>query len=542
MLKKVSHACLRLSGSPRIHIGILVLVTCMLSMKDITRGDFRHPDAWAHAMNGVYLLDLVKAMPIGRLWDFSLNYFAKYPAISLPYHPPGFPMFEAIIFAIFGISVATARFAVVLCAILAVVFWYRLVEATHSRAIALCSGLFLISNSSMVILCRQVMLEIPTLAVLVLSIYFLQAAISSKSRASLYWWAVTAGAVVWVKQTAGFVVPLSLSYFLLKWKCFRPKFRDFAVSLGILLAGLIPMTYITYYFARSGLVQAVGGTRRLGFTRSSMANWLYYIRLIPDSVPTVILVAALASFVLVVLRKRWDRHLIYLFWFLWSYIFISFFAVKDTRYAFFLIPPIYLFACSWIDEIVLKVKGYRLDRLILGVLCLLQCGFAYRTQTHIIGGFEEAARFVKENWRGQSVIVSARWHGSFTFNVRKLDPDGPIMVLRAEKALPELYGPALTWKKEPVYGALRSLGAKYIVIESRDWDQMLELKRLRDIVGTGHFALRKSIPVTGNMTSYQNVNILIYEFLEEVDGTKEFLTMPMPKMKKRLVIPLKGKE
>jgi hypothetical protein len=50
--------------------------------------------------------------------------------------------------------------------------------------------------------------------------------------------------------------------------------------------------------------------------------------------------------------------------------------------------------------------------------------------------------------------------------------------------------------------------------------------------------LRKTIPVTGNVKSYQGVDILIYEFLEEVDGSKEFLDMPMPKMGRRLRIPL----
>ncbi len=532
------NACRSLVRSSWLHVGVLVVATVLISTKDITVGDFRHPDAWSHAMNGVFLLDLAKAMPVGHAWEFTLNYFAKYPAISLPYHPPGFPVFEAIVFWLLGVSVVSARVTVVLFGVLAILAWYKLVQRTHDRSVALFSGLLLAGNAMVVELSRQVMLEVPTLAMVVISIYLLHMAVESRSRGCLYLWALTAGAVVWFKQTAGFVVPLSLSYFMWMWRDFRPRFKDIAGSLAIVFAALVPMALITWYFARFALVQVVAGTKRYGFAKPSMSNWLHYFRVLPDHVPAAVLIAAGLSLVIVIWKKLWCRHMVYLLWFVWTYIVISYTSTKSARYAFFLIPPIYLFACSLIDVVKLRFLGIRVANVLLGCLCLLQCGVAYRTETLVMGGFEDAARYVKENWKGQSVVISALSHGNFTFNIRKLDPQGNIMVLRADKVIPELLLPAAKWNDQLLYSALRGLGTKYVVIESADWNLVPELKRLRRAINSGNFTLRKTIPVTGNVKSYQGVDILIYEFLEEVDGSKQFLDMPMPKMGRKLRIPL----
>lgn len=522
-----------------VHIAILVVATLFISTKDITVGDFRHPDSWSHAMNGVYLLDLAKEMPLGRFWDFTLNYYAKYPAITLPYHPPGFPLVEAILFALFGISAIVARFAAVICAIVAVVSWYKLVRATHNSTLALVSGLLIISNSAVAAMSRQVMLEVPALAVMVLSVYFLHKAVESSSRANLYWWAISASASVWFKQTTAFVLPMSITYFLLRMRRFQQSFKSILLSIGIIFVLLIPIAYVTWHFARFAVVQVVASTQYSGFEKLSAANWTLYLHLIPKLVPAPVWVLAIISIVLISWRGRYKRHLVYLLWFVWAYVAISYTSIKSNRYAFFLIPPIYLFACSIVDEIKIRVKGIRASTLLLVCACLVQCGLAYRVHGPLLGGFEEAARFIVQNWKGQTVVVSMYSHGNFTFNVRKLDPSGRVTVLRAEKVIKSLFLPPEKWRKDYLYEALRDLGAKYLVVESVDWSFMPELARLKSALDGNKFALRKRIPVTGNMRRYQGASILVYEFLEEVDLSREIIEMPIPKMHKKLRIQLK---
>jgi hypothetical protein len=537
--RRALERCRLLVAKPAVHISILVLVTLWLGCKDIRVGDFRNPDAWSHAMNGVYLLDLIKQMPIHGFWDFTVRYYAKYPAISLPYHPPGFPLIEMVFFAVFGISPATARFAVVLCAIIGIIAWYGLVQSTHNRNLAFLSSLLIVANNTVVVFSRQVMLEVPTLAVSILSLYCLHRAIESNSRSYLYCWALSAGASVWFKQSALFILPLSLTYLFFKRKHYKLASRDLFFSWGIVIVGITPIAFTTWYFARFAYEQVVMSTRLYGFEKASLANWLYYLRFFPHQVPVPVLIVAAISIAMLIWKRRWERHLIYFLWLVWGYVIISYISVKDTRYAFFLIPPVYLFACSIVDEIKIKLRGIRVATVLLGCACITQCAFACRVPTRIIVGFEQAARYVVDNWKGNTVIVCARYHGNFTFNVRRLDPSGKIMVLRAEKVMPELRFRREQRNEEYLFSALRSLGTKYIVVENLDWEDIPELARLRAYLQGNKFALRKKIDVTSTMDSYKGATILIYEFLGEINPPKESIEMRMPKMHKTVSIPLK---
>jgi len=47
-------------------------------------------------MNGVFLHDLIVRGKFTDILPFARNYFAHLPALSLPYHPPMFPLMEAV--------------------------------------------------------------------------------------------------------------------------------------------------------------------------------------------------------------------------------------------------------------------------------------------------------------------------------------------------------------------------------------------------------------------------------------------------------------
>jgi 4-amino-4-deoxy-L-arabinose transferase-like glycosyltransferase len=537
-MQRISTKGWSLFSRPIFPVVLLVIATFVIATKDITRGDFAHTDAWSHAMNGVYLLDLIKAMPIHRFWDFTTSYFAKYPAISLPYHPPGFPLFEAILFAVMGVSAVTARFAVVLCALAAVLAWYRLVRNTHGQTVALISGFFFITNTAIVLASRQVMLEIPAIATIAISAFFLHKAVESRSVCFLYWWAISAGASVWMKQTTIFLIPLSISYFLLQWKNFRPPFKHFLAAGAIIIAELIPIWFMTRSYAHFALAQVVGGTRRYGFEKGSMADLSYYFRHLPDLVPIYILALAAVSLIIILWKKQFRQNLIYILWILWAYATASAISIKEDRYGLFLIPPLYLLACAFVDRIEIRIKGIKIVNVVLGLLCIVQCGFAYRTTGPMMFGYEEAARYIDQNWKGKAVLISAKYHGNFTFNVRKLDPQGKIMVLRAEKVLPQLVRRPDEVNQEWLDQSLSDLGIKYIIVESANWKIVPEMTRLRQLLEAGKFTLRKRIPVQGTIKGYEGVDILVYEYLGKVSSSKKAIRMMMPKMHGALTIPL----
>src|SRR6266481_2307403 len=69
------------------------------------------PDASRHMLNGAMLYDMMRTGNVGRPVAFAQSWYARLPAISLPYHPPLFPLFESLFYAVFGVRYWAARLA-----------------------------------------------------------------------------------------------------------------------------------------------------------------------------------------------------------------------------------------------------------------------------------------------------------------------------------------------------------------------------------------------------------------------------------------------
>src|SRR5207302_10496406 len=108
----------------------LALVFFLFALRGAGQTDVIDTDAARHAMNGAFLYDLVRTGNWLHPVAYSKIYYAQYPALSMPYHPPLFPAMEAIFFAIFGVKLLTARLLVAVCAGLSAALLYRLVNVT----------------------------------------------------------------------------------------------------------------------------------------------------------------------------------------------------------------------------------------------------------------------------------------------------------------------------------------------------------------------------------------------------------------------------
>src|ERR1700740_3492250 len=69
-----------------------------------TNGDFWWSDAPRHALNGAFVKDFIQAAPWHDPKSWAINYYLQYPALSILFYPPLFYIFEAITYAIFGVS------------------------------------------------------------------------------------------------------------------------------------------------------------------------------------------------------------------------------------------------------------------------------------------------------------------------------------------------------------------------------------------------------------------------------------------------------
>lgn len=520
-------------------IFLLILITLIITTKNITRGDFRFSDACSHGMNGVYLHDLIKLMPLTHIYDFTLRFYGKYPAISIPYHPPFFHLVEAFFFFLFGISAVTARVAVVFFSLLAIIVWYKLIKSMYNEEIAFFSGILLITTPTIVFWTRNAMLEMPALAMIILSSYFLHTSIDLNKKGHLYYCALCLGLSMWTKQTTVFLLPLFFSYIMIKKKYAKLYNKEGILSCFILLIFSVSLMLLTFKFAKYNIVQVVSDTKYYGYTKSSASNFLFYIKALPSILTIPLLVLSCLSIAAILLKKSQKKRSFFLLWIFWAYAIITYTSVKGVRYAYFWIPPFCLFASLIYTESKLKFKGINLSVVLLLCLCIFQFVVSYRLKIPFIDGYEKAAEFVTDTLKGDTVLVGGYFYGNFIFNLRKHDPDGNLIVLRSDKVLPNPFISKDDYKKEDIYKLLEDYGTKYIVVESKDSRYNPRLKKIRNILNSSDFIFRKKIDFATNINRLKDTSILIYEFNRDVSLKKERLEIYIPKMGGKLTVPIK---
>jgi hypothetical protein len=135
--KKRWRFALRLAPSVAI-IGaaIVLLATSPLG------GNFAWSDAPRHALNGVFLKDLVVAIPRHPV-AWAEAYYLQYPALSILFYPPLFYVFEAAAFALFGVTQFAAQATVAFFYAALGLGVYRLARLWTSRLAAIGAALML---------------------------------------------------------------------------------------------------------------------------------------------------------------------------------------------------------------------------------------------------------------------------------------------------------------------------------------------------------------------------------------------------------------
>src|SRR5215471_5415546 len=127
---------------PQIHLRwhrsipiVLALFFALWGMRGIAGADIADDDAPRHALNGAFVLDLVRHGQLAHPVQYGYWYYSHFPALSLPYHPPVFPAFEALVYAVFGVSTFAARLAVAIATFVAALLLYRVILRTHRAPI-----------------------------------------------------------------------------------------------------------------------------------------------------------------------------------------------------------------------------------------------------------------------------------------------------------------------------------------------------------------------------------------------------------------------
>jgi 4-amino-4-deoxy-L-arabinose transferase-like glycosyltransferase len=202
---------------------LLAIFFGLWSLRGLSGISIADYDSPRHAVNGAFVFDMFRHWKIAHPVEYGYWYYGRLPALSLPYHPPLFPVFEALIYSIFGVTPFSARFAVAIATAVAVLLMMRLLRKSHgSPLLALMVTASFFALPTVQRLSNTVMLEIPALVFVLAAFLFLLPEEEILQTRRALGFAIFAAAAIWTKQTV-FLLPLPFLYVLVsgRWNLVR---------------------------------------------------------------------------------------------------------------------------------------------------------------------------------------------------------------------------------------------------------------------------------------------------------------------------------
>src|SRR5215469_6782591 len=284
-------------------VAVLLAAVTALFLSAPYDKDMWWSDAPRHAMDGAFYRDLIRHMPLGHLKQFAMNYYLKYPALTILFYPPLFPFVEGGFFGVFGVSLFTAQLTV--AAFYLALAWgaYVLCRRWMDRALALAASLVFIGAPEVAWWGRQVMLEIPACAFLVWSAVVFLRYLDARKPALAYILALLLAGGAYTKQTVLFLVPALI--WTLWRKQGRGALRDRHLwgSAALLLALALPLAVMNFTLARLNVGSVMGGNWNQ-IPVFSWEGWSFYARMLPAQLTWPVTLAAAAGLVFAAARRK----------------------------------------------------------------------------------------------------------------------------------------------------------------------------------------------------------------------------------------------
>ena len=528
---------------------IILIATTILSLRQIGNSSLGYPDADRILMDGVFLLDFMRDFPITHIYDYTINYFGQYPALSIGYRPPFFPFVEAIFNGVFGVNMWSSRLALLAFYMIGMIAWFKLISRIFDWQTAFAATLLLITTPFIAKWGWYTMAELPVLSMGLLAGYLFYRYSETNKPSYLYSTAIIFSLACWTKQTAVFLILWFVIFTLIQGNLLNYiKRREFWISMAIVLFALIPLAAITLWLGKQNLHQSIGDSdEHRTIARWSWHNLIYHFTTLKNSHLTLpLLILSIAGAILALIQK--DRKILYpLSLLLGTYLFFTYLIGKNERYPIFWIPVFCLFAALPLYYLKNKVIGYTLmSALILG-LAGFQTYKVYKQQPNYATGYDVAAQYVLDNQQVPTVFVDAYNNGYFTYFMRALDEDKSTYVLRADKLLTSSSISSNNWLEVHVHSTdgikqiLDDYGVDLIVIENRDVSGIEIHQKFREYLKNGPFQLLKSIDVSSSRPVLQNQQLLIYRYLDRKPATENYIKLKLPIVGQTINVPIKNR-
>jgi hypothetical protein len=409
----------------------LFLATAALFFTAPIAGDFWWSDAPRHAMDGLFIRDLILAHPVHDPAGWAVAYYLRHPAITVLFYPPLFPAVEAVFFLVFGASHACAQLTVCCFTLLLAAASYGVARMMMPALAATGCALLVIGAPETALWGRQVMLDIPAYALSVAAGFSFLRYLQTDRIRFLYGALLAFDASIYTKYNAAILAPAFVVAYLCRypWQVWRRK--DVVWALGLAAVGLLPAVFLFLKFGQVN-VQSVTGVGSL-LPPGGGGRFLYYAAQLPGQLGWAPLVPAiLGLFFLARFGRRW-LGVFLIVWLASAYVAFSLISLKSSRFDLPVLFPLSLAAGVALCRVVPpRISGVAMLALGAGVL---GDSVFFQDVPHV-DGYRQVALWLGARAPANALVLYDGYRdGNLVFDLMTSASRPDIAVVRADKLM-----------------------------------------------------------------------------------------------------------
>lgn len=501
-----------IGGRERLLAWATVLLTVAVLFAQAPHGgDFYWSDSPRHALNGVFVMDLIRAMPLDDPAGYAYRYYAQYPALTILFYPPLFYVLSAPFYAVLGVSQETALLVVALHYIALGLGCWRLARYWLPVAPSLTFAALMMWLPEVAFWGRQVMLEVPAFAFLAWS----AVAVMAYLRGSRVQWLYLSVALLvlgmYTKISVGYMGLVYAALVLRQcgWAALRNRHHWWVALLAA--AALVPLVLITQKFGQAN-VQSVTGIADAVTSRTSWQGWVWYLRQIPSQTGWPLAVLGVVGAAVAAWRRMPGLGLWWLS-FAVGYVFFSSIDLKEARHSVFLLTSMAFLAVLLLHTQLPRRLGHW--AMLALVLATASLTVWERPVFYVKGYAQAAAEVARLAPKGSTVLFSGYRDGAFVFNMRAREDRRDLQVMRADKLLlsvavrRELGVEQKDLSEAEISEAINANAVHYVVMQPGFWTDLEAMRRFERVLATAQFEEVARVATPANFTAHET-QLVIY--------------------------------
>lgn len=488
-------------------------------------GDFWWPDASRHALNGLFVLDFVKALPFDDPVGFAERYYVQYPALTVLFYPPLTYALMAVPYALFGESHAVAQATII-------VFFAGLLLVAHAiarrylpTAWAIAATLLFACAPQFLFWTRQVMVDTPAVFFLLFSTLALLRYTDDWQPRWIWWSCASFVAAIYCKYNVAFAAPALLAALIAAGGLRTLARREVLAAVAVSAIALVPAMMLMLWFGRENISSVQGGLRN-DLPASDIRAWLVYARFLPEQLGTAALIALVLGWIGLAagrLRGLAQRDLwLWLTWLVVGYLLFSYIKVREPRHTLAVLFPFVLLGTAGLRQVfdrLTPAAGWLAAIAAAGYTAWL----AVVVPAPFVEGYARAAAVVGERGApADRVLFHGYRDGTFVYDMRVNPATRAMTTIRSDKLIARvsiertrgISGKGLD--QAAMRDLFRTLSIRWVVVQPGFWSDLPYFRDFETVLGDRSlFEPLARVPVRSNQPVPEQ-ELLVYRYIGPV--------------------------